>query len=47
MQTSDEVKKALEIMFKANADFYKTRGFQRRIGNGKKPALLIIDPANA
>ena len=33
-------------MFKTNADFYKTRGFQRRIGNGKKPALLIIDLAN-
>lgn len=34
-------------MFKANADFYKTRGFQRRVGNGKKPALLSIDLANA
>ncbi len=47
MQTSDEVKKALEIVFKANAEFYKTRGFQRRIGYGKKPALLSIDLANA
>jgi maleamate amidohydrolase len=47
MQTSDEVKKALEVVFKANADFYKTRGFQRRVGFGKKPALLIIDLANA
>ena len=43
MQTGDEVKKALEIVFKANADLYKTRGFQRRVGYGKKPALLIID----
>lgn len=47
MQTGDEVKKALEIVFKANADLYKTRGFQRRVGYGKKPALLIIDLANA
>ena len=47
MQTTDEVRKALEIVFKANADFYRTRGFQRRIGFGKKPALINIDLANA
>ena len=47
MQTTDDVKKALEVVFKANADFYKTRGFQRRIGFGKKPALINIDLANA
>jgi maleamate amidohydrolase len=47
MQTSQEVKKALEVVFKANAEFYKTRGFQRRIGFGKRPALLNIDLANA
>ncbi len=47
MQTTDEVRQALEIVFKANAEFYKTRGFQRRIGFGKKPALINIDLANA
>lgn len=47
MQTSDEVRKALEVVFKAYAAFYKTRGFQRCTGFGNKPALLIIDLANA
>ncbi len=47
METSDAVKQALEVVFKANSDFYATRGFQRRIGFGKRPALLNIDLANA
>jgi maleamate amidohydrolase len=45
--TSPEVKKALETIFAADSDIYQTRGFQRRIGYGTRPALLIIDLANA
>ena len=47
METSKEVQDALQVIFKANAEFYKTLGFQRRIGYGKRPALLNIDLANA
>lgn len=42
-----EVKKALETIFAADSEIYQTRGFQRRIGYGTRPALLIIDLANA
>ncbi|HJN61228.1 MAG TPA: isochorismatase family protein [Alphaproteobacteria bacterium] len=45
--TSPEVKKALEVIFAADSDIYQTRGFQRRIGCGERPALVIIDLANA
>ncbi|MBI06960.1 MAG: N-carbamoylsarcosine amidase [Rhodospirillaceae bacterium] len=45
--TSPEVKQALETIFAADSDIYQTRGFQRRIGYGNRPALLIIDLANA
>ena len=45
--TSPEVKKALEVIFSADSDIYQTRGFQRRIGYGARPALVIIDLANA
>ncbi len=44
---SDEIQEALEKLFGANSALYQNRGFQRRIGWGKKPALLIIDMANA
>lgn len=47
MQTSEEVKNALNVLFKANSTLYQERGFQRRIGYGKKPALINIDLANA
>ncbi len=47
MQTSEEVKNALNVLFKANSTLYQDRGFQRRIGYGKKPALINIDLANA
>ena len=30
-----------------NSEFYRGRGFQRRIGYGTRPALLVIDMANA
>ena len=36
--TSPEVKKALEVIFAADSDIYQTRGFQRRIGCGERPA---------
>ena len=47
MQHGDAENKVFEIVSKANADFYETRGFQRRVGYGKEPALLIVDLANA
>ena len=47
METNDAVKAALEVAFKANSELYAKRGFQRRIGFGKRPALINIDLANA
>ncbi len=47
METNDAVKQALEVVFKANSELYAKRGFQRRIGFGKRPALINIDLANA
>lgn len=47
METSDEVKQALEVLFRAGSSLYQNRGFQRRIGFGRKPALINIDLANA
>tara|TARA_Y100001970_G_scaffold267935_1_gene358585 strand:- start:48141 stop:48836 length:696 start_codon:yes stop_codon:yes gene_type:complete len=45
--SSDDIKKALETIFDADSKIYQNRGFQRRIGFGSRPALLIIDLANA
>ena len=45
--TDDELKAALEVVFRANSQLYAARGFQRRVGFGKRPALLVIDLANA
>ncbi len=45
--TSEEIDAALETVFGANSELYQGRGFQRRIGWGQKPALLVIDMANA
>ncbi len=42
-----EIDRALETIFGANSELYQQRGFQRRIGWGRKPALLVIDMANA
>ena len=47
MPTKDEVKQALEILFQANSEIYQERGFQRKLGYGKNPAILNIDLANA
>ncbi len=41
------IKTALAAIFSADSALYKARGFQRRIGYGKRPALINIDLANA
>lgn len=46
MPTQEEVRKALEVIFAADSEIYQSRGFQRRIGFGKRPALVHIDLAN-
>lgn len=45
--SEEEVRQALDVIFAADSEIYQTRGFQRRIGFGVRPALLIIDLANA
>jgi len=47
LSREDEVRQALETIFAADSEIYRVRGFQRRIGFGARPALLIIDLANA
>lgn len=42
-----DIKAALDKVFAADTALYQNRGFQRRIGWGKKPALVNIDLANA
>ena len=42
-----ELDNLLEQAFAAASDLYQQRGFQRRIGFGKKPALVSVDLANA
>jgi nicotinamidase-related amidase len=44
---TDEVARALETIFAADSELYRDRGFMRRIGYGKRPALINIDLANA
>ena len=41
------IKTALQQIFAADSVLYQSRGFQRRIGYGKRPALINIDLANA
>jgi two-component system response regulator MprA len=43
----NDIEAALESIFSADSGIYQTRGFQRRIGFGQRPALLHIDLANA
>ena len=45
--STEEIKQALETIFAADSDVYQSRGFQRRIGYGTRPALINIDLANA
>ena len=47
MDPRDELKAALAKVFAADSALYRDRGFQRRIGFGKRPALINIDLANA
>ncbi len=47
MPTTEELDQALQTLFAAGSELYQARGFQRKIGFGKRPALLIIDLANA
>ncbi len=44
---SEQLEKALEAAFEEARRRYRDRGFQRRIGFGKKPALISVDLANA
>lgn len=41
------VNEMLSAIFSADTGIYQRRGFQRRVGFGKRPALLHIDLANA
>jgi len=43
----NEIQQALETIFSADSDLYRSRGFMRRIGFGERPALIHIDLANA
>src|SRR4051794_37103215 len=45
--TVDEIAKALETIFSADSELYRSRGFMRRVGFGERPALVNIDLANA
>ena len=42
-----ELDRMLQQAFAASTKLYQERGFQRRIGFGKKPALISVDLANA
>ncbi len=44
---SDNIEAALESIFSADSGIYQNRGFQRRVGFGRRPALIHIDLANA
>lgn len=47
MDPKAELQAALDKVFAADSALYQNRGFQRRIGYGKRPALINIDLANA
>ncbi len=47
MPMNDDVDAALEQLFSADSSIYQARGFQRRVGFGERPALVVIDLANA
>lgn len=44
---SDALEQALEAAFTEATNRYQDRGFQRRVGFGKRPALISVDLANA
>jgi maleamate amidohydrolase len=43
----NEIQQALETIFSADSELYRSRGFMRRVGFGERPALIHIDLANA
>ena len=43
----DDLQTKLEDAFAAATALYRERGFQRRVGFGRKPALINVDLANA
>jgi nicotinamidase-related amidase len=45
--TDETITQALAQIFSADSSIYQTRGFQRRVGFGERPALVHIDLANA
>ena len=44
---SKELNRMLQQAFDASTKLYQERGFQRRVGFGKRPALVSVDLANA
>lgn len=42
-----ELDRMLKLAFDASSKIYQERGFQRRVGFGKRPALISVDLANA
>lgn len=47
MDSLEDLDAILQKAFDESTRIYKERGFQRRIGFGKKPALVSVDLANA
>ncbi len=43
----EQIEAALQTIFAADTGIYQSRGFQRRVGFGRSPALIHIDLANA